>query len=151
MIKRSDGTTVGRSPDDIKKSQEERRAQQETKVQKTLRIEDLVPYESSIVTTRLAEVKNRPAAERPRPRVVDVDGCLMVLDGTHRVRAAIDAGEAEIEVTIETCLEKDRDRYSATLRVRKKGGTTFANLPEDADDEARTRRTTEELKAMGKE
>ena len=150
MIKRSDGTAVGRSVEEIKKSQEEVRAQQQSKKRQKVSIADLIPYEASVVKPALVSAKKKHAAGGcTPPHVVDVDGRLLVLDGTHRVRAALDAGETEMEIDVQNCLEKDRERYSKTIALRDKEEATFAKLPEDDDDEQRRTRTAEELKKMG--
>ncbi len=141
---------MGRSAQQIRDEHAARAAREAAKHVKKVPIRSLVPYEASVVGPALADARRKlDAGGAALPRVVQVGDDLMVLDGTHRVRALADSGVDEVEVTVETCPPDARDRYQKTIDLRKLDGTTIESLPTDEDEEARTRRTQAELINLG--
>jgi hypothetical protein len=150
-MKRSDGTSVGRDPAlALQEARDGRDRALQLRPTRRCRIDELVPYEASavapVVARRLAELQQGTPV--PPPRGVEVDGVILIEDGTNRVVAHCQFGSVEVDVEMKPLEPRDAVKYGKTIALRRSRGTTFATLPVDADDDARSRRTIDELEML---
>lgn len=150
-MKRSDGTTIGRDPDAVLQEAYERKARAAQREIRRCPLSTLVPYEASVVesvvASRLAELQQGTGFKRC-PRGVEIDDVILIEDGANRVAACVRHGATEIDIEIVQVDPRNLDKYRKTIALRKSTGTTFENLPVDANDDERAARTAEELKKL---
>lgn len=95
------------------------------------KVADLVPLEGAVIGPSVTDYRKQIAggATIPPPTVVVLNGEHLVVDGNHRVYAALQEGQPQIDVMISPgskSLEKYRiDKLAHALRRGRKG---FANL-----------------------
>src|SRR5947207_2242910 len=88
-----------------------------------VRIEDLYPYETSVIRSAVAKYEKayRAGKEVDKPKVARVRGRLLVVDGNDRVYAALKAGRVELEVVDATPVG-DQSREDILCRAARGRG-----------------------------
>jgi hypothetical protein len=111
-------------------------------------LEALIPYEVGIVKSRLNSIKQHKGLLPPIV-IADVDGDLLVTDGTHRAYISIKDGKSTIAAVYATPDNIQLYEYRLVIKKRKEAKLWLADLPEYENDNARDDATAAEFDDLG--